>query len=283
MTQENIYQKVQSLIVKNKTSDVFTFLKAHFPKAESLTILESEYHEVRNAELKGTLDHHQIQIKKNQINDKLLAFAKVGEFQISKKTSNQKFWKPLFYFMLLALPSLIWWNFKSSSLDCPTFANEINNKILVLPFSNLGGIEKNPQLLLCNEINNLANKKQLSINAKVGSSIKNLTIDEIPKIAESCQVDLIVWGTYEQGDSLELILNYYFSNHPDSTKLSEYTTFKNVSSIQKGQMSKKITDAALKLCALTVLREGNIPLAKKWIEKQEVKDENDLTLLERLD
>ena len=283
MTQENIYQKVQSLIVKNKTSDVFIFLKEHFPKTESLTILESEYNEVRNAELKGTLDHHQIQIKKNQINDKLLAFAKDGISPTPTKNSTRQIWKPLFYFMLLVLPALIWWNFKSSSLDCPTFANEINNKILVIPFSNLGGIEKNPQLLLCNEINNLANKKQLFINAKVGSSIKNLTIDEIPKIATSCQVDLIVWGTYEQGDSLELILNYYFSNYPDSTKLGEYATLKNVSSIQKGQMSKKITDAALKLCALTVLREGNIPLAKKWIKKQEFKDENDVTLLERLD
>lgn len=283
MTQENIYQKVQSLIVKNKTSDVFTFLKAHFPEAESLTILESEYHEVRNAELKGTLDHNQIQIKKNQINDKLLAFAKVGHSQIPEKKSNRKIWKPLFYFLLLAFPILIWWNFKSSSLDCPTFANEINNKILVIPFSNLGGIEKNPQLLLCNEINNLANKNQLSINAKIGSSIKNLTINEIPKVAKSCQVDLIVWGTYEQGDSLELILNYYFSNHPDSTKLGEYATLKNISSIQKGQISKKITDAALKLCALTVLREGNISLAKKWIKKQEFKDENDVTLLEKLD
>ena len=85
MNQENIYQKVRSFIVKNKTSDVFKFLKEHFPEAESLTILESEYNEIRDAELKGKLDHNQIQIKKNQINDKLLTFAKVGDIQIPEK------------------------------------------------------------------------------------------------------------------------------------------------------------------------------------------------------
>lgn len=283
MNQEIIYQKVQSFIIKSEISNAFEFLKEHFPEAESLTILESEYNEVKDAELKGTLDHSQIQIKKNQINDKLLTFAKNGISQTLETKSNRKNWKPLFYLLLLVLPALIWWNFKNSSKDCPIFANEINNKILVIPFSNLGGIEKNPQLLLCNEINNLASKKQLSINAKIGSVMKKLTIDEVPKIAKTCQVDLVVWGTYEQGDSLELILNYYFPNHPDWTKLGEYAILKNVSSIQKGQIAKKITDAALKLCALIVLREGNLPLAKDWLEKQEFKDEHDVSLLEKLD
>ena len=124
MNQENIYQKVRSFIVKNKTSDVFKFLKEHFPEAESLTILESEYNEIRDAELKGKLDHNQIQIKKNQINDKLLTFAKVGDIQIPEKNSNRKIWKPLVYFLLLVLL----WNTSLMYFVFDTF-NKLHSKM----------------------------------------------------------------------------------------------------------------------------------------------------------
>ena len=284
MKQQDIYEQVKSLIVKGNISEAFDFLK-NKKASDALTILESEFHELRNAEIKGTLDTNQIQIKKNQINEKLLSLAKHGNFPNKKITSSNNLWKILIPLVAILIGGFFFWNNQKneSSVSCPSYPSETRNKVLIIPFINVGSTDAQPHFGLRDRINKVASKKNLSIHAELGEEDKNLTMKKAPKLATNCNADMIVWGTFEKSDSLEISVNYYFAHEPQWNKSAELATLKNVSSIYKGNLTKHLEDDVFfSLCSIIVMRDGNNTLAKNWLDKVKNKDEIDTKLLQAL-
>ena len=283
MNQQDIYEQVRSLIIKGNVSEAFSFLK-NKKASDALTILESEYHELRNAEIKGTLDNNQIQIKKNQINEKLLSIAK-GDFSNKKITSSNNLLKILIPLVAIIIGGFFYWisPINDSSIACPSYPSETRNKVLIIPFINVGSTEAQPHFGLRDRINTVANRKKLSIQAELGKEDKNLTMAKAPKLAKNCNADMIVWGTYEKSDSLDISVNYFFANEPQWNKSAELATLKNVTAIYKGQMTKHLEeDVFLSLCSIIVMRDGKNALAKNWLSKIKHKNEIDTQLLQAL-
>jgi len=136
---------------------------------------------------------------------------------------------------------------------------------------------------LRDEINKASKNKNLSIDARLGDRDENLTMNTATQLAANCNVDLIVWGTYEKSDSINLTVNYYFANNKEFNKSSEFITLKDVSSIYLGQLTKHLEkDVFLSLSSVIVARDGNKSLAKIWLNKVKDKDKIDHELLQAL-
>jgi len=281
MNQQDIYKNIEKLIVKGDLSEAFLFLRKHQP-SDAINILEAEYNELINNERKGTLLLNQLQIRKNQIHDKILSLAKDGPIaEIKNKKGNSLIKILIPVFLLLGIIG-IWWGSQKEEISCPIYPPDLTNKILILPFQNIGGEETLPHKVFEDKINKFARRKRLNILAKSSESNMDLTFDVAPELAQKCQADLIVWGNYSNTDSLHLNIKYYFANPPTIASLDdeEFSSLKNVASVYKGEMSKNMLDAVRSLCGVIVVRDGdNIPLAKSWFEKIDHKENMDKEIL----
>jgi hypothetical protein len=285
MPQEQLHQQVQDFIITGKIKEAFVFLrtqKLDNTTTHHLNILEAEYTELRQSENKGVLSYQDIQLRKNQLNDKLLAlFREDLSASNTVSKSNKSLW---LLPVLLVLGGLSFWLFNQpEAYVCPDFEVEKNNKILVLPFVNVGENSAKPHILLRDRINQLSDKNNLSSIAECGSTFDDMTMRKAPKLTTQCDADLIVWGTYSSSDSIRLVLQYYFAEKPNAANLGEFLTLKDVTEIQTGSMSKVFDDALFSLCGLIALREGDMPLTEKWLRKVGNKEKIDKRILEEFE
>ncbi len=275
MDNTNILKKIKELIASGQTNKAFDFLdnqKLDSAAQNALTIIKAEYTNLKNAEIKGVINFEDGQIRMNQINDKLL--------QLFSNDSTTTVSKSKFQYIGLALPVLIlvlgflWWNSgNSDTYVCPSYPEQVKNKVLVLPFENVGSIEAKPQVVLKDRINQISKINNLGASAKVGDSFSNISMDNVQGLANQCDADLLVWGTYSNStDSLRLVLQYYFPNRPDKSSAGELLALKDVTSLQNGKMLKNLDDALFSLCGLIAIRNGRKDLAKKWFQKIKEKE-----------
>ncbi len=281
----SLQQKIAALIRGNKTDEVFKMLrheKLSASKVNALTIIEAAYNEVKQAELKGLSSAEEIQIRKNKINNQLLELFNNGTVFTKQSTSKFKYLSILAV-ALLVLSSL-WWFFNSSDTSCPSYNPDINNKILVLPFQNVGNTPAKPEVSINKRINELTSKNNLSSESQLAKNTAgDLSNSQVIELGKNCNLDLLIWGTYSsRSDSLRLVLEYHFTKKPTAKNLSELITLKDVTGLQKGRMLKSLDDVILSLCGLIALREGNKDLAMKWFEKVKEKDKLDEMLLEEM-
>lgn len=283
--QNALKESIKKLIVEGKTRKAIDQLKIAVPSTSSkkmLTVIESELTIVRKKELSGTLSHAEIQLAKNQINEKLLDILE-GESEVTGEKNSSNFLKILIPVALIALGGFGWWMMQSAAYECPQFSEKINNKILIVPFINVDGEDKKPHTLLRDRINELTLKKDLSSEAMIGEPNESITPRNAAELNTNCNSNVLVWGTYAaNSDSIQIFLNYYFSHQPDYNVFGEKSTLKNITEIQSGKMNKTLEDAIFSLCGIIALREGNAPVAKKWFEKVKVKEEFDEKFLEKL-
>ena len=289
MDKIKINSLVRSLIQSGRTTDVFALLRKHPLAAhaqKSLAIIEAEYFELRQEEIRGLLNFEERQIRRNRVNNKLLSLLEEAP-PLSKKS---RLYRPYFLLILpiavVLLGLLISWNRIPAPADyiCPSFKNGYNNNIMVLPFMDLGKNEAKPQLVLRDRINKLTEKNNLSSIAQLGTHIENLTMHDAAETAKKCNANVIIWGTYlNSADTMKLILQYCFTEHPDWNNSGELMKFKDVTQLHNGRMLKDLDDAILSLCGIIALREGNNKIAKKWFDKVVHKEAIDRIALEVLD
>lgn len=284
--QKPLQQKIAILIRENKTGEVFKILRQEelpSSKANALTIIEAAYNEVKQAELKGLSSAEDIQIRKNKINNQLLELLEEDTKTVKQSASNFKHIGIIVIALLGA--STLWWFSGSSNANCPSYTSAINNKILVLPFENVGNAPAKPQVSINKRINELTSKNNLSAESQLVKTIaSDLSNAQVIELGKKCDLDLLVWGTYSSGnDSLRLVLEYHFTKKLTNKSFSELVTLKDVTGLQKGQMLKSLDDAILSLCGLIALREGDKDLAVKWFTKVKVKEELDKDLLKALE
>jgi len=265
-----IINQVRKLIAEGKTKKVFDLLKIHLSHAQSeLAIIEAEYNELKNAELKGTLSSEAIQLRKNQINNKLLSLLENEPSPISTTLSKNNLWKIILPFGVVAAMFGLWFLF-SNTQNCPTFPPDFKNNILVMPFENVGNLQNTakPQTILKNKINQLAKENNLSSIALLNENFESMSNEKAHSLGENCYVDLLIWGEYSsRANSIYLILNYSFTDQPDWNLSYELIALKDVTAIQSGQMSKSLDDAIFSLCGIIAIRENKNELAEKWFDK----------------
>jgi len=277
---------VKKLVQEGKTKEAISTLKGLVIGKEMghfISIIEAEFNTLNQEILRGTIDTEQKQLRTNRINDKLLTLLDHDVTKVKKDSSRKKILLLLIPISLLVLTGLYFYLSNNSIADCPQFKQTSINKILLIPFENVGNETAKPHIVLRDRIHELANKKDLSTSIKLGSAKENLSIDDAPKLAASCDANVIIWGKYSNAsDSLRLILQYYFLDHPEWSETSDLVTLKDVTSIQNGTMLKNLEDAIMSLCSIIAIRQEKKELTKKWLNKIEHKEGIDLKLIEVL-
>ena len=280
---------VRSLIQSGKTTEVFELLRKQPIAAyirQSLAIIEAEYYELRKEEARGLLSFEEKQIRRNRINSKLLALLEETPPLGRKIGLYRGYLLWIIPIGLVVIGLLIFWKMSPTPAVyvCPEFEETYNNKIMVLPFENLGKDIAKPQLVLRDRINKLTDKNNLSTIAKLGEPIEDLTINEAPDAAKKCNANVIIWGTYHnKADSMALILQYCFTEHPNWNNAGQLMEFKDITQLHNGRMLKDLDDAILSLCGIIALREGNNKIAEKWFDKVVQKEAIDRIALDVLE
>jgi len=250
-------------------------------KKKTLTIIEAEFNQLNLEVLKGTISQEQRQLQLNQINDKLLSLLDLDD----SPTQEKKGKVGLIFLLLAGLLLCVFYFFVANGedLNCPEFDNQSTNKILLIPFENVGGELSKPHLLLRDRIEELTIKKKLSTNILLGEVMEDLTISGAPEVAKSCGANVIIWGKYSKSpDSLNLILQYLFLEQPDWSKMNDLHVLKDVVSIQRGEMFKDLEDSIMSLCSIISIRQNEKEVAQKWLGNVKKKDELDIELIKVL-
>lgn len=277
----------RKLIQAGKVSDAIAAIrgkKLDATASNSLSIIEAEHNNLQGDILKGVISEEQKLLRQNRINDKLLALLDWQANPVEKHKGQSRLLFVLLPLILL-LAAFGYYSFGTQydEFECPKFADVSNNKILLLPFENVGTAVAQPHILLRDQIDKFSIEKGLSTSIELGATNEGMTIKEAPQVAKSCGANAIIWGKYSNtNDSLRLILQYHFLDSPDWSNMSELLVFKDVTAIQSGQMLKNLEDAILSLCGIIAVREDKKSLAQKWLGAVDQKDAVDRKLIQLL-
>jgi len=267
--------------------EAFAFLQQqNLSKAQEreLTLLQSEYQELQQAIRKGILSEDRRQLASNQLKDRLLQVPERSTATAERGPSTRSLaWILGVVVALVGAGITVYVNLTANTYVCPSFPTNFNNKVLVLPFQNVGDKPASPHLVLLDRINTLTAKHQLSTIARVGPERSALTLDKAPDMAARCGAKVLVWGTYSnRADSIYLNMQYYFTNAYEARSDSEQLQLRDVTALQRGNMAKPLDDAIFSLCGLIALREGDVKVARKWFDKVKSPDELDQQVLQAL-
>jgi hypothetical protein len=263
MNEPTIIQAIQNGKT-NEAIQAFQQLHLSVAKRQSLSVIEASFHTLQQAVTKGTITYEQQQIELNRIHDRLLTLLEADSHSTTKK-------KQTWIFVLLfvgAVSFVAFYFLAKNSNECPVFDAQLTNKILLLPFENIGEEIAQPHLVLRDRIEQLSLKNQLSTDIQVGKIQIALSIREATQLAENCAANVVVWGKYSKtNDSLRVILQYHFLEQPSWSQFGELAVMKDVTAIKNGTLSKGLEDAVLSLCSVIALRQDEVDLAKRWLAK----------------
>lgn len=284
MEQRRLVEQIRVLIASGETAGAFSLLKQIQLKGRqrnNLSLLEGEFLELHQKELKNLMSYDEIQIARNKINDRLIRIVADNENKWPRALTKGNVLLILMVIGVLITGLVYSWSLNQTSLLCPDFSSSSKNKVLILPFENVGSEPARPQLILRDRINQLAGNAALSTEAMLGTSNNNMSMKDAPSLATSCQADLLIWGTYSaKSDSTRIILQYYFKDAPEKGNPGELITIKDITALQHGRMLKGLDDAIYSLCALIAFRDNQRVLAKKWINKIKQPEAIDQQVLE---
>jgi hypothetical protein len=222
----------------------------------------------------GTVAGTEANVEAARINTALLQLitdleaGKTPEQTVTASKQNNTRW----IFIALGLVALFLgglWFFRSRQLECPVFQADKKWKISVLPFTNLGDRDAKPEQVIAATINEITTKNQLSAQAIVWDTDSKKVETDKQKALQTCSNDLLITGQYVvlSSDSIEVSLNYQFSDQRPPLQ-TEFTGFRNVSALREGVMqNRSVKDAIFSLCTVLAMRENNMPLAQKWLDK----------------
>jgi hypothetical protein len=275
--------EIQDLIQEGDIEGAIqTFRKADLSteKSNTLSVIEAEYYRLNQDSQRGIIGNEEKERRTNQINNKLLILLEDAPAKLEKEKSRKKFLLPflLIGFILIVVAYFIL-PLEEKGLSCPTFNEKSVNKILLVPFVNVGESEAKPHLILRDEIEKLTIKKNLSTNIELIESKADISISKASEIAQSCNANVIIWGKYSNvGDSIRLILQYHFLEQPEWSSFGDLIVLKDVTEIQTGEMTKNLEDAIMSLCSVMAIRQNNKVVAKNWLAKVKEKEVIDMKI-----
>lgn len=276
----------KSLLLAGKTAEAIAAARRlDLSKAEerALSLIEAESNQLHRQILNGTINEGQQRLIQNQINARLLDLLSGTNKQV-KSSSPYKYYG---LGLLLLLATVITYGIISIQAEdkayCPTFPAEVNNRILLFPFSTLDGSAIQPQLLLRDRIEALTLSRGLSTSVRLSLLPKDISLSQAPEIARACDANVIVWGKHAiDSDSLSIILQYHFLEAPELSQMSQLSRLKDVTEIRSGTISHHLEDAILLLCGLIAIHEGQPEAAQEWLKKIKQPKEMEQMLLAKL-
>lgn len=263
--------------------------------ARVLRVAENNYNAVRQQELKGILSFQEAQREYSRIADVVLTVlddveaGRVPQQVNGTAARRRTLWLAGLGLVLIA--ALAIWVFRNpADQACPKY--EVNGlRVLVLPFDQLGQLAAQPEILIRDEINNLAKKNNINNSFPVEARVYKrressaLSHAEAAELAGSCSgVDLVVWGQYLafDADSIRVKVGFQFLRDDKSGGNSAFMTFRDVTAIS---VDRNLKDAVFSICSMLAIRRGQSDLARRWLAKvaDEDKDAEDRKMMEWLE
>lgn len=275
--------EIQNLIQEGDIKGAIQTFKAadlSTEKSKTLFIIEAEYYRLNQDSQRGIIGNEEKELRANQINNKLLILLEAAPKELDQSKPIKKFLLPsLLIVSLLIIVAYFLFPLDNGDLACPVFNEKSVNKILLIPFVNVGEGEAKPHLILRDEIEKLTIKKNLSTDIELIESKADISISKASEIAESCNANVIIWGKYSNvGDSIRLILQYHFLEQPEWSSFGDLIVLKDVTEIQTGEMTKNLEDAIMSLCSVMAIRQNKKVVAKNWLAKVEEKEVIDMKI-----
>ena len=295
MTKTEIIQKVKQLIIEGKTDDsldvLIPFLESDERYKELLTtaqIIQSNFNELQQQQLRGTIDRDDYTLEHNKIKEKILGLLDELEEGVTKPVLSRrmKTWLPVLIGLVLIFG--IWWmigdnknrkDFTAKFPPCPAFEEPSDFNLLILPFLKKSGAEALFDFELKKKIDDFSGDLKKKLRTLIHKDypqedLRNIDFDLAGQIGNECQAGMIVWGDYEQlTDNYLVSISYKFLGDQDSLGhelslegSSETVSLKSVSGIQnEGSLTGNI-EAILKmvLCMVAYSNEAYELVAQQW-------------------
>lgn len=284
-------EAVRALLSQGDTAAAFRTLRIFLEKnnrrhpdaLSAVRALEANYAGARQQEQKGILSVEEARREYSRANDALLALLddlETGRAPTSPRRARRyrALWIGAAAVLVLAAAAV--WYFRPA-YECPKFGDGL--RVLLLPFQNVGGEQRKPELILLDEIAQRTAANQLPASVKVlgisDSESNRLDADAVREIGQTCKADLVVWGRYSTGDSTRVNVHYVFVAGERKEGATGYQAFKDLTDLASGVLVKRTLDDALfSICARMALSNDNLPLAKKWLEKVKEPDARDMAM-----
>jgi hypothetical protein len=273
-------------------STLTTFLQgrpAQSDNLRALQVLESQYNNVRQRQIKGLASAEETQRAYNNINDSLYAVMEaimqgkaVGG--IAPKRPKILIWAGIALVAALAGGG-IWFFLSDSSLPgCPDFSKE-RPRILILPFKNLGlSNDAKVATSIKERIDNISEKNKFPLSAKVYNAYSieenDPDRDEAQTIRQHCNCNMVVWGFYQKKDSV-LELDARFITGQESGR-TEIVRFNDLFQVAEKQELRSLDDAVFSLCAQLAYAMNRDTLVVKWMNKIQKKAGHDVELQKKM-
>lgn len=285
---KEVKEKIDRLLREGKVKAVFMLLNQQTLSSyhkKTLLLIEADYHRLKEEETKGTIGFEEKEIRRNRINDRLMDLMMNSTSASSKKSKKIGISIAIFSFIALLLAAYFLWNANQLQNTCPDYDKNLKNKILIVPFTNVGeNSNNNPQIVIRDDINRLTHKRKLSSLAQISEPRDITNINDAEKIAKACDANVLIWGKYSAAtDSIRIILQYHFLDKPEWSNLGELITLKDVTTLQNGRITNDIADSIMSLCSIIAARQGEREVATEWLNKIKNKSEEDLALMKLLD
>jgi hypothetical protein len=281
----------------------------------TLRVVEANYNAVRQQELKGAISFQEAQREYSKSNDALLSILDdlaAGRAPDMGPTPVARPWwwtaAAIAAGLLIVVTALVLLRNRGNSpkevramnqpaaampagavrADCPPFDTG-RLRVLILPFVKVVGESAAPELLIQNQIRTLAGNNRFPVDVEVynAAGAPNSAPDErkARELAGACNAELVVYGIYENDKAgLQVNVSYAFlsaNRREGTTGFQPLAAFRNMRS-RHNMGLRKLDQAVLSLCAVMALREGNRPLAAKWLNKLEQPDRLEAKAKEQL-
>lgn len=298
-----IIETIQALLQQGKTGQALTLLIGFLEKdrrysglVRTLRVVEANYNNTRERDLKGLLSPQDTQRVYNQTNDTVLGAL---EALASGKTTFAATGMPVRNKLPLVLASVLGgvvlaasiWFFigKRQGPECPNFKTDVP-KVLILPFVNITGDEKSAKadVLIRDRIEAIAGRNNFPLAVGI---LKNYDAakekpgkTEAEALLRHCAANMVIWGTYleEAGGPPKVDTRFVIENKTGgSTGFQAFSGLGDLSS-DKNQGFRSIDDAVFSLCSWMAFAMNQDSTAMKWQNKVLQKNKDDQELLVKM-
>lgn len=295
MDTATILLQTKNLLAEGETAAAINLLKTlldgdrrHAQLARMLRVIEANFQSARQAEQLGKLTFSEAKSENAKTTDALLGLLESVEtgkttVQTPAKKMQRGLWIGLSVAGLTFLGILYF--YPKFRVDCPDFADDSKLKVLVLPFSNLNESKVKIEVALNQQIEDLAQKRNLPADAEIhvnyNGAIENIDKNKAERAADQCAADLVIWGSQLKtaGDSVRVRVQFKFSGE-QKTGDSGYQSLREFDLLE-GAFDRSLKDVALAVCARLAILKGDTELAKTWLQKMSQTSQAEQNFLEK--
>lgn len=201
VSQGNLEEGYDQLVKLLESSEEYAEL------ANIARVNQGDLYQLKAQNLKGTISGDEARRTTNQLADNALKIARLLEsgkvsFEQESEPSRSKVWR---YYAIgggaaLIIAAVLWFVFLYQSEDCPSFSEEAETRVMILPFMGAQRGE-NPAIDIMDELNDWIDQTPELRTKTIADVHKRYDIDQnypnsaqAVDIARNCSAQMLVWG-----------------------------------------------------------------------------------------